>query len=129
MLTTLKSAVIAGLIGLASLAAVPAKADSLYLGFGDRHDDARFGVYLGDSSRMHYPRERWREARRWDYQNDWRARRCSPEKAAYKASAIGLHRVRVQYVSRDSIGVAGFRHGDWVEVTFAMAPGCPIISY
>src|SRR6185369_4718779 len=101
MLTTLKSAAIAGLIGLAGLAAVPAKADSLYLGFGDR-PDARFGVYLGDNGRMHYPRERWRDERRWDYRNEWRARGCSPDRAAYKASAIGLHRVRVQYVSRDT---------------------------
>ena len=35
MFNTLKTAAIAGLIGLTALAAVPAKADSLYLGLGD----------------------------------------------------------------------------------------------
>ena len=53
MFTTLKTAVIAGLVGLTALAAVPAKADGLYLQLGD--GDA--GVYPGDK-RSHLPSPR-----------------------------------------------------------------------
>ena len=127
MFTPLKSALFAGLIGLAGLTALPAQADSLYLAFGDRQD-SRFGVYLGDSSRTHYPRERGRRAdETWD--GGWRGRRCSPERALDKASAFGVRRARIDYVTPRRIGVIGRQHGDRVELTFARAPGCPVIGY
>jgi hypothetical protein len=130
MLTTLKTAVIAGVIGLASLAAVPAKADSLYLGFGDRGNDTRFGVYVGDNDRPHYPdaRRDWRRDE-WRH-NSYRERRgCSPDRALDKAEAMGIRRARISFVSERRIGVVGRQHGDRVRVTFARVRGCPIIGY
>jgi hypothetical protein len=126
MLTPLKTALIAGMIGLTSLAAVPAKADSLYLGFGDRDDDARFGVYLGDNSRTEYRRDRYEERREW--RRSMR-RGCSTERALDKASEMGLRRVRVVDVSRRTITVSGRQYGDRVRVTFARERGCPVIGY
>jgi len=128
MLTSLKTAIFAGLIGLSGLAALPAQADSVYLGFGDRQDDARFGVYLGDSSRTHYPRERWRRDD-GEWNGDWRGRRCSPGRALDKAASIGVRRPRIDYVTGRRIGVVGRQHGEWVQVTFARAPGCPVIGW
>jgi hypothetical protein len=126
MLTPLKTALIAGMIGLTSLAAVPAKADSLYLGFGDRDDDARFGVYLGDNSRREYRRDRYEERREW--RRSMR-RGCSTERALDKASEMGLRRVRVVDVSNRTITVSGRQYGDRVRVTFARERGCPVIGY
>src|SRR5262245_6830509 len=94
MLTTLKTATIAGLIGLSALAAVPAKADSVYLGFGDRHDDARFGVYVGNDAPVY---RRWSD-RRWDERRGWRSG-CSPDRALDKALDMGIHRPRIDFVS------------------------------
>jgi hypothetical protein len=129
MPTTFKSAVFAGLVGLVGLSALPANADSLYLGFGDRHNDPRFGVYVGDSSRTYYPPERYDERRyeerRWG--DNWRRRGCSPERALYKAESFGIHRARIDYVGERSIGVSGRKYGDRVRVTFARAPGCPVL--
>ena len=128
MLTTFKSAIFAGLVGLTGLTALPASADSLYLGFGDRHDP-RFGVYMGDSSRTYYPRRNWEDDNNWG-EGGWRARRgCSPERALDKAESFGVHRARIDYVTRHRIGVVGRQHGDWVNLTFARAPGCPVINW
>lgn len=125
MLTTLKTTLIAGMIGLTGLAAVPAQADSLYLGFGDRNDDARFGVYVGDNSRTYRrDRDQWRH-------NAWREQRqrCSPERALDKARDIGIRRARIDFVTERRIGVVGRQHGDRVSVTFGRSRGCPIIGY
>lgn len=125
MFKTFKTAAMAGLIGLSALAAVPANADSIYLGLGDRHDDARVGVYLGDSGRMHYPHERDRYRER-EFRHV--ERRCNAERALDKAARIGVHRARIDYIDDESIGVRGRSNGDRVEVIFARAPGCPIIG-
>jgi hypothetical protein len=125
MLTTFKTAAIAGLIGLSALAAVPAKADSIYLGFGDRHDDPRFGVYVGGEGERYYRRDRWDDDYRYD---GWRARRCSPDRALFKAERMGIHRARIDFVTARRISVVGRSRGDWVNVTFARAPGCPVIG-
>lgn len=116
MLTTLKTATIAGLIGLMSLPALPAKADSIYLGFGDRRDDTRFGVYIGDNDGQRY-RERNR-----------RASRCSPDRALDKAERMGIRRARIDFVTERRIGVIGRSRGDRVAVTFARTRGCPVIG-
>ena len=44
MFNTIRTAALSALVGLGAFAAIPAHADSLYLGFGDRHDP-RFGIY------------------------------------------------------------------------------------
>ena len=119
MLTTLKTAVIAGLIGLSALAAVPAKADNIYLGFGDRHNDSRFGVYVGNEGGRYYHRDRW---------DDRRAQSCTPDRALFKAERMGIRRARIDYVTPRRIGVVGRSRGDWVNVTFARVPGCPVIG-
>ena len=126
MLNTLKTAAIAALLGLSTLGAMPAQAqaDSLYLGLGDRHDDSRFGLYLGDNGRA-YRRDHYRDAYRDEYRSE---RRCSPERALYKAQRMGIRRARIADVSRRTIDVVGRQHGDRVRVTFARAPRCPVIG-
>ena len=116
MFNTLKTAALSALIGLGALAAVPAvaQADGLYLNFG--HSGPRFGVYDGD-----------REAvRDWRRDRDWR-RGCSPERALDKAERMGLRRVRIVDMGRNTIKVAGRKYNDRVVVVFARERGCPVI--
>jgi hypothetical protein len=115
MFTTLKTAAMAGLIGLTSLAALPAGAHSLDFRFGERHDNARFGIYLGNGERM-----REREFRR--------GHRCTPERALDKAGRIGVRRARIDYVGYGSIGVVGRSRGERIRVTFARERNCPVLS-
>lgn len=119
MYTKLKSFTIAGLISLMGLGSIPAHADSFYLGFGDRDDYARGGAYV-DRDYDRY------DDRRYDDRRS--ERRCSPDRALDKAERMGVRRARVDFVSKRRIGVIGRRHGDRIEVVFARAPGCPIIS-
>jgi hypothetical protein len=145
MFNALKTATIAGLVGLTALAAVPAKADSIYLGLGG--NGGQVDVYRSGVSARVYRRDRYRdeyrddqyrddqyrddEFRRDDYRRDEfrrSERGCSPERALYKAQRIGLHRARIVDVSRRTISVAGRSRGDRVTVTFARAPSCPIIG-
>ena len=116
MFTTLKSAVIAGFLGLSTLAAIPAQADSLYLGLGDRHNETRLGIHIGPSGR--YNEREYRKTQR----------SCTPARALEKAQRIGIRRARIDYVNRRTIGVVGRSHGDQVRVTFARAPRCPVIG-
>ena len=129
MFSALKTAAIAGLLGFFTLAAMPAQADSLQFRFGDRHDDSRFGLYLGDNERA-YRRDRYRDDYRDEYRDEYRRseRRCTPERALYKAQRMGIRRARVDDVSRRTIDIVGRQHGDRVRVTFARAPRCPVIG-
>ncbi|AZO11948.1 MULTISPECIES: hypothetical protein [unclassified Mesorhizobium] len=113
MFNTIKTAALSALVGLGTLGAIPAHADSLYLGFGNNHDP-RFGVYTGDDDDGYYRRE-------------WRRDRCSPDRALDKAERMGLHRVRIVDVSRRTVKVAGRQYGDRVVVVFANVRGCPVI--
>ncbi len=119
MFNTIKTAALSALVGLGTLAAIPAHADSLYLGFGDRHDP-RFGIYTGDDDGY---RRDWRRDR--DRDRDWRG--CSPDRALDKAERMGLRRARVVDMSRRTVKVAGRQYGDRVVVVFANERGCPII--
>lgn len=110
MSSTLKTVAIAGLLGLATLSATPAKAEALYLNFGG--PDPHF-VGHGENYRDEY----WRSQRR-----------CTPERALYKAQRIGVHRARLDYVSKRRIGIIGRSRGERVYLTFARAPNCPIIG-
>jgi hypothetical protein len=112
MFTTLKTAAMAGLIGLVSLAALPAEASDMR--FGERHDHARFGIYLGGGERM---RER-----------EFRRGRCTPERALDKAGRIGIRRARIDHVGYDSIGVVGRSRGGRIRVTFSRERNCPVLG-
>lgn len=114
MFNIMKTTVLSALVGLGTLAAIPAHADSLYLGFGDKHDP-RFGVYTGDDDG--YDRRDWRRERRG----------CSPDRALDKAERMGLRRARIVDISRRTVKVAGRQDGDRVVVVFANERGCPII--
>jgi hypothetical protein len=119
MFNTLKTVALAGFVSLGAIATVPAKAENVYLNFGD--SDASFGVFVGDSRRMHYPRDYYR-----DYHRSYRY--CTPERALYKAQRIGVHHARIDYVSRREIGIVGRSRGERVHLTFARAARCPIIG-
>lgn len=114
MFITLKAAAIAGLVSLTSLAAMPVQADSLYVHSGERHGGVRFGLYLGDSARMH--EQEFRQT----------GRHCTPQRALDKAERIGVRRARIDYVHRVSIGVVGRLRGERIRLTFARAPNCPV---
>ncbi|PTE07039.1 hypothetical protein [Mesorhizobium helmanticense] len=115
MFNTIKTATLSALIGLGTLAAIPAHADSIYLGFGN-DNDPRVGVYSGDDG---YRREHRRD-------RDWR-RSCSPERAVNKAERMGLRRARLIDINRRTVKVAGRQYGDRVVVVFANERGCPIL--
>ncbi|ESW81435.1 hypothetical protein NKH81_17550 [Mesorhizobium sp. M0959] len=117
MFNTIKTAALSALVGLGTLAAIPAHADSIYLGFGN-NQDPRVGVYTGDEDDGYY-----REHRR---HGGWR-RSCSPERAIDKAERMGLHRARIIDINRRTVKVAGRQYGDRVVIVFANERGCPII--
>lgn len=117
MFNTIKTLALSAMIGLGGLAAMPAaaQADGLYLNFGDR-GDSRFGVYVGDRDARHVRRDR-----------NWR--QCTPNRALDKAERIGLRRVAVRNVTRNTISVSGRDRGQRVVVTFGRGPNCPIVRY
>ncbi|MER8747681.1 hypothetical protein NKH57_00090 [Mesorhizobium sp. M1050] len=124
MFTTIKTAALSALVGLGTLTAIPAHADSLYLGFGN-NNDPRFGVYTGDDGYRYRHDERrgdWRDERR----GGWH-RGCSPDRALDKAERMGLYRARIVDVSRRTVKVMGRQDGDRVVVVFANERGCPVI--
>jgi hypothetical protein len=124
MFATLKTATLSAMIGLGAIAAMPAaaQAEGVYLNFGDRHDDARFGLYFDDGDRVDY---------RGDYRDDRRHNRraCTAGRALDKAERLGIRRARVVDVGRRSIEVVGRKHGDRVRVSFGRAPNCPIVRW
>jgi hypothetical protein len=119
MFNTLKTAAIAGLVAVGSMAAIPAKADSLHI--GDHRHGSRLGIYFGDVDRMHY-RDRFHD----DYRRV--ERRCTPERALHKAERIGVRHARIAYVGRHEIGVVGRSRGERIRVTFSRSPRCPVIG-
>ncbi|TIN91700.1 MAG: hypothetical protein E5Y06_26710 [Mesorhizobium sp.] len=122
MYTTIKTAALSALVGLGTLAAIPAHADSLYLGFGN-NNDPRFGVYAGDDGYRHR-----RDERRDDWRGDGWRRGCSPDRALDKAERMGLHRARIVDNNRRVVKVMGRQYGDRVVIVFANERGCPIIN-
>ncbi|RUW92568.1 hypothetical protein EN784_30945 [bacterium M00.F.Ca.ET.141.01.1.1] len=117
MYTTIKTAALSALVGLGALTAIPAHADSLYLGFGN-NQDPRFGVYAGDEGYRH---------RRDDWRRDGWRRGCSPDRALDKAERMGLYRARIVDANRRVVKVMGRQDGDRVVIVFANERGCPVI--
>lgn len=120
MFNSIKTVTLSALVGLGTLAAVPAHADSIYLGFGN-NSDPRVGVYNDDDDgyRREYRRD-WRRDREW-------RRSCSPERAVDKAERMGLHRARLIDINRRTVKVAGRQYGDRVVIVFANERGCPVL--
>ena len=123
MFDKIKGAALSAFIGLSALAAIPAAAhaEGVYLNFG-QSQDGRFGVYAGD---RHDGYRRDRDFHR-DYRRPWQ-RGCTPDRAMDKAERMGLHRVRVVDMGRNSIKVAGRKFGDRVVVVFGRERGCPVL--
>jgi len=127
----LKTAALSALIGLGVLSAAPASAQSgLYLGLGGGHHGPSVGVWLGDDGHSYRGDRRW-DDRRWDDRRDdrrWEHRRgCSAERALNKAERMGIRRARIVDIDRNSIDIRGRKYGERVRVSFARAPGCPLI--
>lgn len=107
MFKSIKIAALSAVVGLASLAAVPAaQADGFYFSIGQGH------VRVWDGPR-HHPRVAWRA--------------CTPRHAVRKAERYGLRRAHVVRANRNIIKVRGHRHHQRVNMVFARAPGCPVI--
>lgn len=124
MLNKIKIAAVSTMIGLGTLAAVPAaQADSFYFGITPGGPSAGIIVDEGHSYR-HYDR---RDDYRWGRDRDRWDRGCSTGEALRKADRMGINRARVRDVSYRSILVSGRARGRWVTVQFAKAPHCPII--
>lgn len=130
MFATLKTLTLSAMIGLGGLAALPAaaQADSLYLNLGG-HNDARFGVYVGDRDTRYWRGDRHRPDDRWDRRWDRQGDRCTPQRALNKAERLGLRRVQLRDVGRNTITVSGRDRGDRVVVTFGRGRNCPIVRY
>lgn len=123
MLTKLKTAALSALIGLGTLAAIPAtaQAEGVYLNYGNgHHNGVGIGVQVGDFDRVDYR----------DYRHDRRDfRGCTPHRALDKAERYGVRRARVIDVDRRTITVAGRKWGERVRMTFGRAPHCPVVRW
>jgi hypothetical protein len=123
MFAKLKTAALSALVGVATLAAVPAtaQAEGLYLNYGGHHSGVGVGVQIGDYDRVDY---------RWGHRYDRRDYgHCTPYRAVNKAQRYGVRRAHVVDVSRRTITVAGHKWGDRVRLTFGRAPSCPIVRW
>lgn len=117
MFRKLKIAALSALLGLGTLAAVPAgaqAAEGFYFSFGN--NGVHGGVYDHKGGRK-----------------DWRHHRprrdvCDPREAVQKAHRMGLRDVRVTRANRNTIRVVGERRWHRAAVVFARAPNCPVIS-
>lgn len=108
MFKSIRILALSALVGLGSLAAVPAaNADGLYFSIGQGHH------YRGPVYRRHHVRP-IRQA-------------CTPRHALNKAARYGVYRAHVVRANRNVIRVRGFNHRRPVAMTFARAPGCPVI--
>jgi hypothetical protein len=126
MFNKIRTAALSALVGLGTLAAIPAHADSIYLGFGN-NNDPRFGVYTGDDDNYYRRREHRRDDRDWRPDDGGWRRGCSPERALYKAERMGLYRARIVDINRHTVKVVGRQDGDRVVIVFANDRGCPVI--
>lgn len=133
----IKTAALSTLIGLGALGVAPASAQGVYLGLGGGHHGPSVGVWMGDGGHSYrrYEERDYGDRYHSGYHDRYRPHRpnygpaCSPNQAMNKAERMGIRRARIQDVSRRVIEVAGRSRGDRVVVTFARAPGCPVIGH
>lgn len=128
MFNTIRTAALFALVGLGTLAAIPAtaQADGMYLNFGQ--GEPRVGVYVGDGNRYDNRRPNWDDNRRHHEDRRW-DRKCSPDRALDKAERMGVRRARVVDVDRRTISVVGRKYGERIRLTFARSQGCPIVRW
>lgn len=119
MITKLRAGALSALIGLGTIAAIPAtaQAEGIYLNYGG----SGVGFQSGTYERVDY-----RHGHRYDRRD---ARRCSPQRALHKAARHGVRRARVVDVDRRTITVVGRKWGERVRVTFSRAPHCPVVRW
>jgi hypothetical protein len=123
MFQKIKFAALSAVLGLGTLAAMPAtaQADSFY--FGITPHGPRAGVIIDEGrSYRHGPDRRWGPDRHWG-----RDRGCSAREAVHKAQRMGIRRAHVRSENRRTIHVGGRSRGHYVTVVFANAPRCPVI--
>ncbi|MDN2566540.1 hypothetical protein N1F89_09930 [Aquibium sp. A9E412] len=116
MFKTLRIAALSALVGLGTLAAMPATAQADGFSFSIGGNGARAGVHIGESGHS------YRRAPRA------RGRHCTPHRAVNKAERLGVRRARVVRANRRAIVVRGRLHHRPVRIVFARAPRCPIVS-
>ncbi len=120
MLKTLRTAALSAILGLATLAAVPATAQasgaSFSFGFGSA--GSGFSVHVGPRYGHYHP----------GYRHHYR-RACSERDAVFAARNLGLRDARVVYADHRVVEVRGwsYRYGR-SAVTFSRAPHCPVIA-
>lgn len=116
MFSKIKTLTLAAVIGLSSLAAMPAaQADGIYFSIGQ----GGAALTVSDHDRRH-------RGHGWD-RHDRRSPACSARQAISKAHGMGLRRARIVREDRRTVHVAGrFRYGRGI-VVFARAPHCPVI--
>jgi len=111
----MRKALLAALVGVCGLPAVPASGQGLTLEFGNR-GDSRFGISSGEDG--YSPREQ-----RYALRSG-----CSPDRALDKADRMGIDNARISRVTPRRIVVFGDQDGDEARVTFGRSPGCPVLS-
>ena len=123
MLNTIKTAALSALIGLGTLAAIPAsaQAEGIYLNYGNGH--SQFGVYTGVRDHGWRERDDRRDDRRFDRKWD----RCSPDRALNNAQNMRIRGAGLSDVGRHTVKVSGRKFGERVMVVFANERGCPIM--
>lgn len=128
MFKKIRTAALSAVIGLGTLAAVPAtaQADSFY--FGISPSGPSFGFH-NDSSRRWDRRDDHRRWGRHHRPRHFRRHECSVRQALHKADRMGVHRTYVRGVNHRVIRVGGRKHGHRIAITFARAPHCPIIAW
>lgn len=125
MLKFAKTAALSALIGLGTLAAVPAQAQANSMQFHNANSTVT--VQWGGG---HYRGDRWDRGGRWHRggPRHHRPAACTPGQAVHKAQRMGLRNARVVNANRNVIRVAGrsWRDGR-TAIVFARAPHCPVI--
>ncbi|WP_163267953.1 hypothetical protein [Chelativorans alearense] len=114
MFRKIRIAALSALLGLGTLAAIPATAhaDGFYFSFGQKSPRLSNHRGHGRYYRHHRPRPVFT---------------CTPRSAVRKAYRMGLSHVRVAEVSRRAIRVSGHRYHRRASILFARAPHCPVI--
>ncbi|MEX0953887.1 MAG: hypothetical protein WDZ83_01590 [Rhizobiaceae bacterium] len=130
MFNKIRTAALSAVIGLGTLAAVPAtaQADSFY--FGISPNGPSFG-FNSDSSRQY---DRRRDDRRWGRDQGPRHLRrgwdqCSSNEALRKADRMGIARAYVRGANHQVIRIGGRKGGHRVAITFGKAANCPVVAW